>query len=102
MSERMTTTDRPTPAEVADIMERARQRTLRRAERAEAKLAEAVEVLRAVFDGYVDACWQGSGNEPLSSVMWHNFLSTYEEADELIPRARAFLASLDESNRETP
>lgn len=41
--------------------------------------------------GYEDACNQGTGEVPLSSPTWHHFISTWEEADELIPRARAML-----------
>lgn len=56
---------------------------------------EHVSKLRALaaelLDAYIDACHQGSGNEPLSSPTWHNFISTWEEADELIPRAREIL-----------
>lgn len=44
-----------------------------------------------LLDEYIDACHQGSGNEPLSSPTWHNFMSTYEYADDLIPRAQALL-----------
>lgn len=48
-------------------------------------------LLIELFEAYEDACWQGTGNEPLSSPRWHNCISTYEEADELIPRIREFL-----------
>lgn len=51
----------------------------------------ALAMLRELLDAYIDACWQGSGNEPCSTPTWHNFLSAYEDADELIPRVRAFL-----------
>ncbi len=54
-------------------------------------LDEAVGLLGDVTEEYVDACHQGSGNEPLSFPQWHNFMSTYEYADHLIPKARAFL-----------
>ncbi len=64
------------------VNEVARQRAL---------LDEAVGLLGDVTEEYVDACHQGSGNEPLSFPQWHNFMSTYEYADKLIPKARAFL-----------
>ncbi len=57
-------------------------------------MTEAEILLHELLDAYVDACWQGTGNEPLSSPSWHNFLSTYEDADELIPRVRAFCAAM--------
>lgn len=54
--------------------------------------AEAAEyLLGELLDAYIDACRQGAGVEPLSSPHWHMFLSTYEEADELIPRVQSFL-----------
>lgn len=52
---------------------------------------EAIDLLRKLLDAYIDACWQGTGNEPLSHGGWHNFLSAYEEADYLIPEVKLFL-----------
>jgi hypothetical protein len=46
---------------------------------------------KELLEAYIDACYQGSGNEPLSNPTWHNFMGVYEYADELIPRATAAL-----------
>lgn len=62
-------------------------------------MVEAELLLAELLDAYIDACHQGSGNEPLSSPTWHNFLSTYEEADELIPRVQTFLDAIPQSGR---
>lgn len=56
------------------------------------------ELAKELLDAYYDACWQGSGNEPLSSKTWHNFTSDWEQADELIPRARNLLATSEEGD----
>ena len=50
-----------------------------------------LDLLQELLDAYIDACAQGTGVEPLSSPSWHMYISTYEEADELIPRARDYL-----------
>jgi hypothetical protein len=77
----------------------------------DAELAAALEAERAHADRladmlrdarteYWDACYQGTGNEPLSSPTWHNFLSTYEYATELIPQIDQALADHDQRRRE--
>lgn len=55
------------------------------------RLVEAEALLTVLLDAYIDACHQGTGKEPMSSPRWHNCLSAYQEADELIPMVRAFL-----------
>lgn len=48
-------------------------------------------MLQRLLDAYIDACHQGTGEEPLSKPGWHMFLSTYEEAEDLIPEVRKLL-----------
>lgn len=48
-----------------------------------------------------DACEQGTGNRFQGSPGWHNFMSTWEEADVLLPRTAELLvgAASDGSSR---
>lgn len=48
-------------------------------------------LLQQLLDAYIDACTQGAGMAPMSAPGWHMFLSTYEEAEDLIPIVRKAL-----------
>jgi hypothetical protein len=43
-------------------------------------------LLEELYEWALDACHQGSGSPFQSEPTWHNFMSTWEEADELLPR----------------
>jgi hypothetical protein len=69
------------------------QRAYNERDAAEARCAALEAALRDVLEEYIDACHYATGNEPLSSPTWHNFVSNFEDATDLIPRARALLES---------
>lgn len=54
------------------------------------KYERATALLMELYEWSLDACHQGSG-APFGSPQWHCYISTWEEADELLPRVLAFL-----------
>ena len=62
-------------------------------------LREAVATHNLLVDLYewaLDACEQGGGGGPFGlDVAWHSFISTWEDADELLPRVRVAIGRAD-------
>lgn len=52
---------------------------------------EGMALLHELYEWALDACSQGSGNTFRETPTWHNFMSTWEWADELLPRVEAFI-----------
>lgn len=52
---------------------------------------EGKELLAELLGEYIGAIWQGSGTDPDSADFDHMFLSTYEDAPEMIARVREYL-----------
>lgn len=48
-------------------------------------------LLRELYEWALDACHQGTGEPFQSTPTWHAFTSTWEYADELLPRVKARL-----------
>lgn len=65
----------------------------------EQRLAPAFEKLHAaledLYEWSLDACHQGAGKPFASDSTWHGFLSTWEDADDLLPRVAAVLGAPD-------
>jgi hypothetical protein len=70
----------------AEIASRSIDALNRENDRMRAERDEARALLGELLDWAIDACHQGSGNAFGSSPTWHNFISTWEDADELLPR----------------
>ena len=49
--------------------------------------------LEELLSWALDACHQGAGESFMSSPVWHGFLSTWEDAEELLPRVAALLGT---------
>ena len=50
-------------------------------------------LLGELYHWALDACHQGTGEPFQSSSTWHMFMSTWEEANELLPRVRDALVA---------
>jgi hypothetical protein len=59
-----------------------------------------LDLLAELHTWALEACHQGAGSPLGSSPSWHLFLSTWEEADELLPRIERFLAVRAGANTE--
>lgn len=55
---------------------------------------ESRELLAELYDWALDACHQGAG-APMTEPAWHGFTSTWEDADDLLPRVAAALGRPD-------
>lgn len=51
-------------------------------------------LLAELYEWALDAAHQGTG-QPMTTRGWHAFMSTWEEADELLPRVAAYLGRPD-------
>ena len=84
--------DEMTQAAVARMYQAEAERD---AERARAKRLNTL--LGELYHWALDACHQGTGEAFQSSPTWHVFMSTWEEADELLPRVHdALVAERDQ------
>lgn len=48
-------------------------------------------LLRELLEWALNACHQGAGKAFMEDNVWHGFLSTWEDAEELLPRVAASL-----------
>jgi len=58
------------------------------------RLADARPLLEELYEWALDACYQGAG-EPITAPRWHMNISTWEDADDLLPKVAKFLGRPD-------